>query len=370
VRRDTHCDIATAGWIVHVVGGATNRVFNFLGPATDTLARCGVAQAVVMIDQPQNRRHVASLHQSVELVLVPALRNPIGQLRALLQACRSALTTRTLRAVHLHGLMPAFISAGIARAAGLEVPIYYSPHGSRSVANARPLGAWARWLLLPAMPPSRSDAIVSQSHEAPAFDHWKSVQLVEHPVADAYFRVRRREARYPLIVAGGRGHGARSAEHLAQLAVLLSGADPCISFNWLGAATAGSQARLHAANVGVFEVNSDDDCAARLAAGWIYVAPDGSRGFAPVLAEAMAAGLPCVAADCVQHRELIRDGETGFLCELERDMIARIATLVDNPALRAHIGRAARAEALRRFGEDGFSSRLMLAYALPGRAAS
>jgi glycosyltransferase involved in cell wall biosynthesis len=367
VRRDMLCSVTDAGQLVHVVGHATDEVFSFLGPASATLARRGIDQAVVIIDRPRHRQYLSSLHESVELVLVPSVRNPIGQLRALLQACRAALAARTLHAVHLHGLLP-FVGARVVRAAGLQVPLYYSPHGSRSPAKSHAIGALARWIFRPALPPLRSEAIVNVSHETLAFDKWKSVQLVENPVADEFFTVARHEARHPLIVAGGRVPSARGAEHLAQFAVLLSGADLCMSFNWIGMVDAVSRVRLNAANVGVFEATSDADFAARLAAGWVYVAPGGTRGFTSFLVEAMAAGLPCVAIDCLQHRELIRDGETGFLCKLERDMIGCIATLVDSPVLRARIGQAARAEARRRFGKDRFSTRLLSAYALTSRA--
>jgi glycosyltransferase involved in cell wall biosynthesis len=120
---------------------------------------------------------------------------------------------------------------------------------------------------------------------------------------------------------------------------------------------------LTAANVGVLDARNESEHASRLAAGWIYIALGGTRGFPLFLAQAMAAGLPCVATDCPQHQEVIRDGETGFLCQSERDMIGRIAMLVDCPTLRARIGKAAREEAKRRFGEARFNANLLAAYA-------
>jgi len=41
------------------------------------------------------------------------------------------------------------------------------------------------------------------------------------------------KARHPLVITGGRTHGARNAELLAQFAVLLSGEDLRIGFNWI-----------------------------------------------------------------------------------------------------------------------------------------
>jgi glycosyltransferase involved in cell wall biosynthesis len=83
------------------------------------------------------------------------------------------------------------------------------------------------------------------------------------------------------------------------------------------------------------------------------------------LAEAMAVGLPCVALDCMQHREVIRDGETGYLCKTSGDMMECIATLIDDPSLRERIGGAARLEAQRRFLQSEIGARLLHAYASP-----
>jgi glycosyltransferase involved in cell wall biosynthesis len=349
---------------VHVVGHVTDEVFSFLGPATSVLARSGLEQAVVTIDEARYRHHLANLHESAKLVLTPTIRNPLRQWQALLRECRGALEGAPLHAVHLHGFLPCLVGASVVRAAGLRAPIFYSPHGSRSLGRLRTVGAVALFLIRPLLRPLRSSAIVNVPRETLEFERWGSVALVESPVSEAFHKVPRNEARHPLIVTGGRRQNARSVELFAQLAVLLSGEDLGISFNWIGSVDGASRLRLNAANVGVFDVASDADCASRLAAGWVYVAPGHTRGFPLFLAEAMAAGLPCVATDCPQHREVIRDGETGFLCRSERDLIGHIATLIDSPTLRASIGKAARDEARQRFGEPRFSVRLLAAYAV------
>ena len=81
-------------------------------------------------------------------------------------------------------------------------------------------------------------------------------------------------------------------------------------------------------------------------------------------------GIPCVAWATPQHREVLRHGETGLLCNSEDELLACVASLVDSPAQRAALGQAARAEALRRFHPSRFSASMLAAYeAEPAGAA-
>src|SRR5262249_53203526 len=57
----------------------------------------------------------------------------------------------------------------------------------------------------------------------------------------------------------------------------------------------------------------------------------------------MAAGLPVVANPVGVHREMIRDGETGFLVETPREWIGAIRRLADDAELRRRMGKAGRA---------------------------
>lgn len=354
------------GRVVHVVGRVTDEVFSFLGPATHALTRTGRAQVVVMIDDVRYRHHLAGLHELAEVVMAPRLLNPIRQWRAMRDACGAAMGVGPLHAVHLHGFLPGLVGVQAVRSAGADVPLFFSPHGSPAIGALRGLGRLALVVGRALPSPSRGAAIVNVPRETEAFAHWESTELVESPVGEIFFAVERNEARHPMIVTGGRAQGARSAELLAQLAVLLSGEDLRIGFNWIGTVDEDSRVRLKAAGVGVFDVTTDTECAARLAAGWLYLAPGETRGFPLFLAEAMAAGLPCVAFDCLQHREVVREGETGYLCKTPQEMIARIAMLIDDPALRHRVGAAAKADAALRFSEAQFGVKLRAAYALPG----
>ena len=352
------------GCVVHLVGRVTDEVFSFLGPATAAIARSGSRQTVVLIDDLRYRRHLASLREFADVILTPSLRNPLRQWRAVRRAFEAQLdATRSVRAVHLHGVLPCLACGFLVRARASSADVFFSPHASRLIATLPAVGSLLLYLVKPLLGQKRSAAIVNRPAETAAFDGWRATELVESPVADVFFSVPRREAAHPTVLTGGRDQGAGSAELVAQFAVLLSGQALQISFNWIGNVDAATRAALKAADVGILEIASDADCAARLSCGWIYLAAGPTRGFPVFLVEAMAAGLPCVAMDCAQHRDVIDDGKTGYLCASERAMIERVAMLIDDPATRQRIGTAARESARHRFIESKFEARLLSAYA-------
>jgi len=190
-------------------------------------------------------------------------------------------------------------------------------------------------------------------------------------VPQVYFETRRNETQRPLVIAGSRCDDPRGVELFAQLAVLLSGDDLRISFHWVGSLGAASVARLKAANVGYCYTTDDAEIASLLSSAWLYVAPrNGPPGFPVFIAEAMALGLACAAIGSPEHRDLIRDGETGFLCNTENEVMQCIGRLVDEPLLRKRIGQAARREAEIRFSPRRFRDALFSAYELDVRAQS
>ena len=218
--------------------------------------------------------------------------------------------------------------------------------------------------------PSRCAAIVNSTIESEIFKDWGSSELLESPVSEAFQMVQSEEVRRPLIISSGRLPSAQNIELFARLAVLLGGTELGISFNWIGQIHENLRASFQAAGVYVYDPQNDADHASRLAGGWIYIAPRANRGFPICLVQAMAAGLACVAVDCPEYRGVMRDGDTGYLCASEIDMIACVAMLIDSPSLRQLRGSAARAEAKRRFDEFEFGNKLLAAYSLSARVTS
>jgi glycosyltransferase involved in cell wall biosynthesis len=354
------------GRVLHLVGRITDEVFSFLGPATAALNEAGVHQTVLLIDEARHRHLLPLFDPDVDLVFTPVHRNPVRKWGAFLEALQEMLASHRPTAVHLHGFLPCLIGTYALRKQSIAVPLYYSPHGSKSLVSFRALSAaLLRWMAPVGDMPARA-SIAGRHGEGQTLSDLThdAVRVIESPVDQDFFNVGRHETPRPLLVTGSGLHGPRGAELFAQLAVLLGANDLDLSFNWIGETDSLSAQRLAAAKVAVTGPFEPAERASRLAAGWIYVAVPGVRAFPLFLAEAMAAGLPCVAYDTPAHRDLIRDGETGFLCADPPALLSRIGQLIDSPELRTALGEAARAEAMKRFAAPQFRDSLMDAYHL------
>ena len=86
------------------------------------------------------------------------------------------------------------------------------------------------------------------------------------------------------------------------------------------------------------------------------------RYFSPLKAvEGMAAGVPLVASRVGQLPELVRDGETGVLCEPgdAEDVASALVMLAEDPRRRSRIGAAGRAWVLREHTWDHVARRIL-----------
>jgi|EndMetStandDraft_4_1072995.scaffolds.fasta_scaffold56165_1 glycosyltransferase involved in cell wall biosynthesis len=354
----------TSGHVVHLVGRITDDVFGFLGPLSVTLAERGIAQTVILVDEPRHRHLLPHFHPTVRLVLCPADEGVMRRAAKALDALRAAVSAQPTAAIHLHGVVPSLIGAYAARIRRWPQRLYFSPHGSRSLGPFKPLGALALWLLRPMSGPRRQRAIANSTFEARLLERItrEPVHVVESPVEDVFFETPLHPARRPLLVTGSRKPNADAAAMFAQLAVLLNEESLNLSCNWFGTADADSRARLAAANVAVYDAVDAGERASRLASGWIYVALGGDFGFPALLAEAMTIGLPCVVWNTPYHRDVIEHGKTGLICSSQEELLTCVAELIDSPDERIRLGAAARAEASRRFDGAKFRDSMVAAY--------
>ena len=99
-----------------------------------------------------------------------------------------------------------------------------------------------------------------------------------------------------------------------------------------------------------------------LAMADVFVLPSLWEGMPLALIEAQAAGLPAVVSNVVGNRDVVIDGETGFVCDSDRELIAKIRLLIEDVNLRLKMGLAARAMAAERFSVQRMHREMMIVY--------
>ncbi len=95
----------------------------------------------------------------------------------------------------------------------------------------------------------------------------------------------------------------------------------------------------------------------------VLALPSRAEGFGLVVAEAGAAGVPCVRTATGGHTETTVEGKTGYVVPVDdlEALVDRLDRLVADPELRRRLGNAARDHALAHFSEERFVSALTAA---------
>jgi glycosyltransferase involved in cell wall biosynthesis len=103
-----------------------------------------------------------------------------------------------------------------------------------------------------------------------------------------------------------------------------------------------------------------DDSGEALAEFDVVCVPSHAEPYGTVAAEAAARGVPVVATRVGGLREVVVDGATGTLVPPgnPQALAAAIAPFLDDPALRARVGAAARERALRAFAPGPYADRV------------
>jgi len=101
-------------------------------------------------------------------------------------------------------------------------------------------------------------------------------------------------------------------------------------------------------------VGEQQDVVAWLSAADLFLLPSAQESFGLAALEAMSCEVPVIATRVGGLPEVIEDGVTGFICDVDDvdGMAQRGIELLQNPELRARIGTAARRDVTRRFCTD------------------
>ncbi|HTM62837.1 MAG TPA: glycosyltransferase family 4 protein [Burkholderiales bacterium] len=346
-------------YVVHVAGVRDGEALETLCRTTAVIAAVGVKQ--VLLDYGHGAGAIWPAALPVE---VRPLRATGPSLFAKVRALQSAFSTlaceRMLYAVHLHGAGPCLLGSHALKGTALPGRVLYSPHLAH--AGSSWTVALLSRLLQRFLQPHDCAAVTASLAEAQTLSRLlnRSAEVLPNPVDAMFFEVDRRESARPDVLVDG--FGAEAVEVVTRLSILLNARASRVAIAWLSAAGAEPRARLHAANVEVLDVADEAARARLLSKAWAYVHLAAGNRVPYGVAQAMAAGVPCLVSDTPSHRALIRHGETGFVCTSERDLLERLIHVLRDAEERQDISEAARAEAKRRFTSKHFEKAILRAY--------
>ena len=160
----------------------------------------------------------------------------------------------------------------------------------------------------------------------------------------------------------GRVALARNPELFASIASALK--TEGVEFVWIGGGDESGETALKNAGVKVSGWIDRSEALRQLATLDIYIQTSRWEGLPVAVIEAMAAGLPVVATNVVGNRDLVVNGENGWLAEDSDDFLARLAPLIEARAERQRLGEKAKAFAHAHYSLDTMMAELNQVYGL------
>ena len=225
-----------------------------------------------------------------------------------------------------------------------EVVLSPSPASDESLlalgVDRERIGRWGRGVDLSLYDPSKRDRDAFPGELKVLYAGRLSREKGAELLADSFLEARRRDPRLHLLLAGGGPEEEMLRERLGEHATFLG---------WL----------------------DREQLARAYASADVFLFPSQTDTYGQVVVEAQASGLPVVAVAAGGPLSLIRDRQTGWLCDPDPEALAAaVAQLAASSFLRERISRAALADVRDRSWESAFdqlAAGYERALARPGR---
>lgn len=218
----------------------------------------------------------------------------------------------------------------------------------------------------------KADGVVLQTHEAAEFfpkDIQKKAVILPNAINPDFIHPRYEGERQNRVVCVGRLDHNKNQDYLIRQFARAHEKHPEYTLHLYGDGPARAEFERLADQLGIAEAvifeGLVDGVREKIEKSRIFVLPSRSEGMPNALLEAMGAGLACISTDCPcgGPRDLIRDGENGFLVPVEGAaskqgepaaaaarkteedpdsiMAERLIHLMDDPQLADRMGREA-----------------------------
>lgn len=270
--------------------------------------------------------------------------------------------------IHLHSSKAGILGRVAAMLSGNGVRTFYSPRGFAFL--RQDVSPTKRWLYLSferiaafmhgtLIGCSGTEAELAQDHVG-----HRRVVLVENSAAFEHIKEAKGSAPpRTRVVTSGRLCYQKAPWRFRDLADKLN--DLPADFVWIGGG-----------ELEHFLAAPDDNSVSLVSTGWlnradvlmelsqsdIFVMTSLWEGMPLSLLEAQVAGLPAVVPDVVGCRDIVRHGETGFICKSDNELALRLRELIENRELRQKMGGAARKMARERFSVERMHKEMVEVY--------
>jgi len=282
-----------------------------------------------------------TIDQDFDRANISLLYIPMGSAKeygASLRKIRRAARAFNPDSIHLHSSKAGFL--GRLALKRFKVPMIYSPHGFSFLRTD--VGSFMRWIFFQLEywidKYKRSTIVtVSEGERQHALRLTKNVTLIDNFIDTRIFEMFEQKEK-GFIATCGRISPQKNPQLFNTIALAL----PNLSFLWIGDGPL--REKLTAPNVSVTGLLSHKEAIEQVKQCSVYLQTSLWEGMPVSILEAMAASKVCVATNVVGNRDLINDGETGFLREAENpgEFVDILNRLIKDDELRRSIGKNAK----------------------------
>lgn len=272
--------------------------------------------------------------------------------------------------IHLHSSKAGVLGRIAARALGWQDRVFYSPRGFSFLRQDVSKGKQVLYLLFERIAARLGGVLIGCSESeveiAQSVVRHPKVRLVENSVRMEKIFPKPEVARSLVrVITSGRICYQKAPWRFRELASRLSA--EASRFVWIGDGELRKDLLLEKElpnNLEILGWMEREGVLMELSLSDIFVLPSLWEGMPLALIEAQATGLPAVVMDVVGCRDVVRHGQTGFVCGSMGEVVEKVRLLIRDDKLRTEMGREARRMALERFSVERMHRKMTAVYGI------